>query len=547
MSLEKGLYPNLAPPLRARTYTLHELILGEVKQGRVRIPDFRRPARWSVEQSIELWDSIIKGYPIGSFLFWVRPAEAGHLKIGEVSIAVPANPHALWVVDGLQRLDAIAAAWLPLSGQSDQYALYFAPHTGEVIANRQGKNLPPDAILISTLADTKLLYRWLRERPLDEQLWTTLRNVSQQLHDYTVLTHEVDTQEAQAANIFVRLNTTGIPIQTEEVIQAFSTKSPNWKEGIDLEVLVKAVYRADFGILDRILAMQVLLAVSGLRITQRPEKLSREDLQKLVSESVAAVALGRAVRFLKEDAAIPHIRLLPSSIFLIVLSLIFYIHPDLESLDRQRLARWVWRCISIEAHTGAKAFHMQEARADIQPDSPSKSIDRLLKRLTPPPTQPWSLATFRPQTAASRIELLAMLEKSPLPIPIFYYQQVPESTSLEELLQSESLAAMIVRAKFLKQEIAKKIATTIANRVLLSGSHSWSEPLSKLDFEQHPEAFDSHLIDADMLRALKNRDADRFLLLRAERIQKQVTAFLDKKTAWTQPNLAPLSTYLDEE
>lgn len=39
-------------------------------EGRIRIPHFQRPLRWQRDDVIKLFDSIVRGYPVGSLLLW---------------------------------------------------------------------------------------------------------------------------------------------------------------------------------------------------------------------------------------------------------------------------------------------------------------------------------------------------------------------------------------------------------------------------------------------------------------------------------------------
>ena len=46
--------------------------LEDFEKGLIRIPLFQRDSVWNDKKKLELFDSIKKGYPIGSVLFW-RP------------------------------------------------------------------------------------------------------------------------------------------------------------------------------------------------------------------------------------------------------------------------------------------------------------------------------------------------------------------------------------------------------------------------------------------------------------------------------------------
>lgn len=88
-------------------------------EGRIRIPHFQRPLRWQRDDVIKLFDSIVRGYPVGSLLLWHRPAPKETLQLGALRIHAPKMADALWVVDGQQRIISLANS-LHRDGQSEE-------------------------------------------------------------------------------------------------------------------------------------------------------------------------------------------------------------------------------------------------------------------------------------------------------------------------------------------------------------------------------------------------------------------------------------------
>jgi uncharacterized protein with ParB-like and HNH nuclease domain len=74
--------------LEADTETVEDLV-GLVRRGLVRVPSFQRGLRWGSEDVLALFDSIYRGYPIGSFLLQKGPASANRIKIGPLAIDGP--------------------------------------------------------------------------------------------------------------------------------------------------------------------------------------------------------------------------------------------------------------------------------------------------------------------------------------------------------------------------------------------------------------------------------------------------------------------------
>lgn len=79
-------------------------------EGKLRIPPFQRPFRWESTDVVNLFDSILRGYPVGNLLMWERPAVAAQVTLGPLVLDAPAVADALWVVDGQQRVASLVGA-----------------------------------------------------------------------------------------------------------------------------------------------------------------------------------------------------------------------------------------------------------------------------------------------------------------------------------------------------------------------------------------------------------------------------------------------------
>jgi len=88
-----------AQHLTAARYKIEDL-LRLVQQGRVRIPRFQRPLRWTGTDVERLFDSIYRGFPVGTLLFWIKDADKEVVRLGPVTIEAPQLTDASWVVDG---------------------------------------------------------------------------------------------------------------------------------------------------------------------------------------------------------------------------------------------------------------------------------------------------------------------------------------------------------------------------------------------------------------------------------------------------------------
>lgn len=549
MSVDKGLFPKLEQIAQAKTYSVKALVFDELKRGKIRLPDFQRPLRWKAKDNALLFDSMVRGYPIGSILLWRRPAEAGHMKLGEGKLSVPQVADARWVVDGQQRIIALAAAMIEIPNQSKEYLVHFDPHGQEFFVPMKKGDDRPDQVPLTVLGDLAKLNKWLRAQNLDETLQEIVDKTHQRVIEYAIPVYEVDTpDEAPLRAVFARINGTRTRMGADEVFHALLGNASSTKKGMQLDALVDEVHSSGFGGLDRGEALKCVLGASGLNPTDRPEQLGTEQLDKLATTEDVLQGLQRALTFLKEDAEIPHLRLLPYPVVLILLVRFFKVHEEVEAADRVRLCRWLWRGAITGLHQRAEVSRMREALRWIQDEaSPSTNIDRLLKPLQPEKPIEWRLGHFDLRSAATRVELLMMLDRKPRRLPLLPGESDGGLASLHELLEGERLAPEIYRLSKLKGEDTRELGRSAANRILISGPCSGSiATLEKLEPEIHGDFLTSHLIDEPMHEALRKGEPDTFLRLRAAAIQVHVKEFLARRAGYGEPMMAPLSAYLDE-
>jgi len=87
-------------------------LLSEIETGQVKIPQFQRKFVWSIKDSAKLLDSIIKGYPIGTFIYWRTNERLRSVRnLGNISLPEPKSGEFVnYVLDGQQRLTSLYSA-----------------------------------------------------------------------------------------------------------------------------------------------------------------------------------------------------------------------------------------------------------------------------------------------------------------------------------------------------------------------------------------------------------------------------------------------------
>lgn len=97
-------------------------LVKDVRNGRIGLPDLQRPFVWKDNKVRELFDSMLKGYPIGYIMLWESPADYESKKstIGDNSKTYE-EPKEL-VIDGQQRLTALVAAMFAVKVKDKNFA-----------------------------------------------------------------------------------------------------------------------------------------------------------------------------------------------------------------------------------------------------------------------------------------------------------------------------------------------------------------------------------------------------------------------------------------
>ena len=84
----------------------------DIDRGRVKIPQFQRDFVWPLERCASLLDSVVKEYPIGSFIFWKTKERLRSVRnIGDLSLPdTESSDFVNYILDGQQRVTSIYAA-----------------------------------------------------------------------------------------------------------------------------------------------------------------------------------------------------------------------------------------------------------------------------------------------------------------------------------------------------------------------------------------------------------------------------------------------------
>lgn len=89
----------------------YEALFVEIDSGQIKLPMFQREFVWEKEQSAKLIDSILKGFPIGTFIFWKTKEELRSYKeVGNHKLPdTDKGDYVQYILDGQQRITSLYA------------------------------------------------------------------------------------------------------------------------------------------------------------------------------------------------------------------------------------------------------------------------------------------------------------------------------------------------------------------------------------------------------------------------------------------------------
>lgn len=222
-------------------------LVNDVRIGKIGLPDLQRPFVWKDNKVRDLFDSMLKGYPIGYVMLWESPTDYEDKKtsIGE-NKKIYEEPKEL-VIDGQQRLTALVAAMYGVKVKDKSYneheiKISYNPLTREFAVWTTPIDRDPE--WISKISDvflakennyfTKFRRNYIcalnaaREKKGEDCLTDEQNDLIEDnlndlltLEDYSLPTLEIsaNADEQDVADIFVRVNSGGQNLTENNFIQ----------------------------------------------------------------------------------------------------------------------------------------------------------------------------------------------------------------------------------------------------------------------------------------------------------------------------------------
>jgi len=226
-------------------YDLNSLVKF-IEIGEIGLPDIQRPFVWKNAKVRDLFDSMYKGYPVGYLLFWQNGFSDDARVIGT---DMKQKPSRLLIVDGQQRLTSLYAVVkrIPVireGYESELIHIAFNPlmekfDVADAAIRRDKSYIPDISILWSKETDLfEIVDRYLSElrgaREISSDDEKQIKKAISKLQSllsfpFTALELSSNISEEDVADVFVRINSKGTPLNQADFI--LTLMSVFWDEG----------------------------------------------------------------------------------------------------------------------------------------------------------------------------------------------------------------------------------------------------------------------------------------------------------------------------
>jgi len=326
-------------------------LLNSIESGHTKIPQFQREFVWSKQKSAKLLDSILKGYPIGTFIIW-RTKDVLRVvrNLGGIELPqTPAGDSVEYILDGQQRLTSLFASVKGLKIKRDERIDDFSQifvdlEAGDdqevVIVDTSQRN--PEALISVTELMNGGLEHLTSKFPSHLQSLDAYRQRLQSYPFSLVVINEAPIEVA--TEIFTRLNVNGQALTIFEIMAAKTFDADlHFDLAEEFGELQDDLRHVDY---DTVSPTVILQAASAILVGECSRRhilsLNKDEFIAMWPDLVSALKSG--VEYFRNNYRIPVSRLLPYASILVPFTYFFYYNPDKPSARAASLLQdFFWR------------------------------------------------------------------------------------------------------------------------------------------------------------------------------------------------------------
>ena len=376
----------------------YEALFLEIDSGQIKLPMFQREFVWDKEQSSRLIDSILKGYPIGTFIFWkTREALRSVKDIGNHTLPeTPKGDYAQYILDGQQRITSLYAIRKGIRISKDRKEINYR----DIYVNLDYDPLNDEQIVTCQKEEGKIyvsvhelltlkMSELFKQAGIDKAHLIEEYKTNLTTYDFPTITIK-DYPIDIACDVFSRINTGGKPLTLFEIMVAMTYDEA---KGFDLALrygellngsdeVDNSLAKAKF---DTVPAATVLQAVAAITT----DSIRAKDILKIRRDNFIAnwepmvSSMFTAVDFIRTKLHVPVSQLLPYASLLVPFTYFFHKNGNKRPTEIQakllkQFFYWVGLNWRYSGSTETKiAEDLKKMNLIIKETSPKYSVDEL--------------------------------------------------------------------------------------------------------------------------------------------------------------------------
>ncbi len=531
-------------PIVKPEVVLSDELFDEIKSGKLRIPRFQRPFVWNPTDMLDLFDSIYKGYPIGSLLLWETTENIEGFeniesfnKIGPLEMPEPESSTRTYILDGQQRLATLYCALSipkdhPIGKKQENWKwwIWFDLKTKEFIHVKNGH---PDPWLLPLRSISKTVDFLAEARRLQEddackanaaEFIDEAERLSDKIKSYKMAIIRIKGGDLdQAVEIFSRLNTQGRRITPDQMVSALTYRNIDGKKSLTKKIdeILERLNEYHFGNISRMTVFRAILASNNKDIHKSEwgkiaKNLNKYELEKAIDK--ASTALMDAARFISEELGTPGDKLLPYTNQILILGDFFHYCPQPGESQKAILKKWFWVSSLSGGFASQNNTQLNKALKEMRAFAVSGDAKFHVMSLDLP-SRPFPI---RYDTRAARVRALLIFMFSLGPLD----PETAKPIAADKILGEAGNKSPV----YVFPGVKAPLASSPANRILLEKrpGKTIRERLRSIPREHLEKVLRGHGIPDSAYEGLLNDDARKFIEEREQHMARIERRFMQK-------------------
>jgi len=496
-----------------------EDLLNDIANGEYKIPIFQREFVWNSSQILKLFDSILKGYPIGSLLFWKTKGYETKDEIGPYTIK-ETNSDFRYILDGFQRISTLFGVLMnpkkinKNNSELKSFLIYFDIKENNFSQIKRNKSV--FLIPLYEIYDNRELFNVLRE--LDKEDITEIdknkyidnaRNLHDVLHKYKLPCVEIKGGDIKSAvEIFSRLNSTGTQISEDYILSARSYGETKFNLIDSITEFLNSLNIYNFEELKRGTILDCISNATGkIYFDVKTEELLKQNLELFTKNVYTHIE--KSVGFLYKNLFIIDVRLLPYPSQLIFISEYFRLNPEPTDEQRKALEKWFWVTTYSNYFTLYSLSQQRSAYQVFYEFANGEHPDGIYK-----------LNTDMQFTTAKYPSKLNFTGVRPKALQLFYLKSIIKNSEIQE---KEGIKEIFISSK----------KDRTPSNIILRLSSEFEEDKEKKNLKNFIETSSSeilkqHFITQEIVELYKANKIDEFISIRENYLKSKESEFVQE-------------------